>query len=248
MVRHRHLGMLSIGALVGLLSAPAHAIFGFGIHGGKDFVSVGEGDFGPQQFVAAAQKLDIQINPALYNTVQLHRNAVSNPWMGGGQIYVDAIPFIALELSADVALQRYEVRYKSTLNAAAGDTAKALFGRISAYATARRDLIKLPMVAFYLGGGLDYNWVAPTAGPDLIVDIYGTGNPNAKSPDIKKYVQDHLKSMGSFGYHALVGVRFKPVLVPFAVNLETKYTNTGASGFGRPQSIMSVYLGTSIAL
>ena len=239
---------LVFGCVLVLLSAPAHAIFGFGIHAGKDLVSISGSDgYGTQDFQAAAQRAGItNFNSTFWNPITLRRHEVSNPWLLGGHFYIDAIPFIDLEASVDVALQKYRVEYVSTLSSAANETKDAYFGRASAYFTARRDIIKLPplvpIAALYLGGGLGYHYVSPVAGPDLIVNAYGSGDPSSKKPDIASLVERE----GSFGYHGLVGVRVKPPIVPLAFRVEGKYTVTRLETYERPGGIFSVYVGTSL--
>ena len=248
MHRKRLVTVLAASCLVGLLSSPAHAIFGFGVHGGKDFVSVDEGFFGPPQFDEAASSLGITgYNASLWAPINLTRKAISNPWMFGGHLYIDAIPVLDIELSADIAFQKYEVVYTSTnMGANVDETADGIFGRLSTYATVRRDLIKfpplVPIAAFYLGGGLGMHFVTPVAGPEFIVDLYGADDPSSKKPEI----EDAIKKEMTLGYHALVGLRVKPPIVPIALRLEGKYTFTGQDEFERPDGFFSAYVGTSL--
>lgn len=234
---------------VGLLSAPAHAIFGFGIHGGKDFTSISEGSYDRTSFEAAGTRLGITgANWANWNSVTLTRQEISNPWLVGVHAYVDAIPYIDMEVSVDAALSQYRVDYRSTLNPLVNESKDAYFGRLGAFATVRRDIVKfppqLPIAALYFGGGLNYNFMAPVAGPDLIVNAYGANNPTLSSPDIESLVERE----GTFGWHGLVGFRIKPPVVPIALRLEGKYTSTGIDTYERPSSVFSLYLGTSFAL
>lgn len=235
-----------LGGLFILTSAPAHAILGFGVHGGKDFVSIGNNDgdpFADADFQASAKRLGYT-DYTKWTYVELTRGAISNPWLFGGHFYLDFIPYFDVEVSADVALQKYWATYKvGGLTIESRDD--LYFGRIGAYLTVRRDLIKLPPVipiaAFYLGGGLSYHYVSPLAGPDLIVDAIG-------SQDIKTApkIADKVEREGSFGYHGLAGVRVKPPIVPIAFRVEGKYTVTGIDTFERPGGILSAYAGISL--
>ena len=230
-------------ALIAFSAVPAKAIFGFGVHGGYDFVSFDEKSFGVTQFESAANAAGITgfNTGGEWNAVTLTREAIGNPYLIGAHFYVDIIPVIDIEASIDVSIQKYEVRYDTPVPSA-DEVADAYFGRIGAYATARRDLISLPMFAFYLGGGLGMHFVAPVAGDELIVDIYQGDDPTASSPSI----EDAIKNETTIGFHAVTGVRFKPPIIPIALRIEGKYTSTGASGMERPESIMSLYIGTSI--
>ncbi len=232
--------------LVAFSAVPAKAIFGFGIHGGYDFVSFDEKSFSTTQFVDAAEAAGIEnFDRSTWTTawtgVNMTREAIGNPYLIGAHFYIDVIPVIDIEASLDVSIQKYEVRYTTPV-ATSNEVADAYFGRIGAYATARRDLIKLPMFAFYLGGGLGMHFVAPVAGADLLVDIYQGDDPTASSPSI----EDAIKNETTIGFHAVTGIRFKPPIIPIALRIEGKYTATGASGMERPDSIMSLYIGTSI--
>ncbi|HOS65663.1 MAG TPA: hypothetical protein PK251_13030 [Candidatus Latescibacteria bacterium] len=246
--RHAWGWALAAACAVGLLNAPAHAIAGFGIHAGKDFVSISEGSFDRAKFEAAGTRLGLTgVNWANWNSVTLTRKEISSPWLIGVHAYIDAIPYIDLEVSVDGAISQYRVDYRSTLNPAVNESKDVYFGRVGAYGTVRRDIVKFPPVvpiaALYFGGGLSYNFIAPVAGPDLIVNAYGTDNPTTRQPDIAKLVERE----GTFGWHGLVGFRIKPPVVPIALRLEGKYTSTGISTYERPKSIFSAYLGTSFA-
>ena len=236
---------LILGGLSLLFSAPAHAIFGFGVHAGKDFVSIGNNDgFGDSDFQNAARSLGYQgLDVSKWTNVTLIRDQIASPWLIGGHFYIDALPFFDIEASVDAALRKYTATYKVGNNVI--DSREVYFGRLSAYATIRRDLIKFPPVvpiaALYLGGGLGYHLVAPVAGPKLVVDAIGTGSINS-SPNF----EDKVKREGSFGYHGLVGVRLKPPIIPLAFRLEGKYTVTGIDTFERPGGIFSAYVGTSL--
>lgn len=244
MKRNRKLGlMVAALGLVAMMSTPASAIFGFGVHAGMDFMSVSDKQFGVEQFRAAAQAQGLTgfNSDGTWNMVTLTREAIDNPYLVGVHFYLDFIPVIDLEVSGDVALQKYKVRY-ITPNPSVNEDVDAYFGRIGAYVTARKDLIDLPMFAFYLGGGLGMHFVAPVAGDEFIVDIYGVNSPLVSSPNI----EDAIERETTLGYHALTGIRFKPPIIPFAIRVEGKYTNTGASGMERPTSTLSAYAGFSL--
>ena len=236
-----------VAGLVGLMPMPAHAIFGFGVHGGMDMTSIDEKDFGYSDFSQSAQELGVTLaSGSVWNQVSLRREAVSNPILFGGHVYVDALPFIDIEVSVDVALKKYVVTYDpgGGILSSAYEREEVYFGRIGAYATVRRNLIELPMFAFYVGGGLGLHFVSPVAGPDLIVNAYGSDDPTLTKPDIEDLVKRDTK----LGWHGLMGVRFKPVLLPFAFRVEAKYTATGQTDFDKPSNIFSLYAGVSFAL
>ena len=237
---------LAVGCVVVLLSSPAYAIFGFGVHGGKDMISVNEGFFEDTQFNEAATALGISgHDDTLWKPITLTRKAVNDPWMFGAHLYIDAIPVLDIEISADLAVQQYKVVYDAP-GTAFDESVDATFGRLSTYATVRRDLIKfpplLPIAAFYLGGGLGMHFVTPVAGPDFIVDLYGADDPTSRTPN----VEDSIEKEVSMGYHALIGFRVKPPLVPLAVRIEGKYTYTGQDEFERPDGFFSAYVGASL--
>ena len=239
-----------VAGIVGLMPVPAHAIFGFGLHAGMDMTSVDEKAFGYTDFNASAQDLGVNIDAyrTYWQSISLTREAASNPILIGGHVYVDALPFIDIEVSFDVALSKYWVTYSPTLTgdvtAPAYERTEAYFGRVGVYGTVRRDLISLPMFALYVGGGLGYHFVTPVAGPDLIVDAYGSNNPTTTKPDIESLVERDAK----LGWHGLMGVRFKPVLLPFAFRVEGKYTATSQDDYEKPGNIFSLYAGVSFAI
>ena len=232
----------SLGLAI-LMSTPAHAIFGFGVHGGFDFTSFGDKQFGATQFADAAQAAGITgFDVNKWGGVTLTREAIDNPYLIGAHFYIDALPMLDIEASIDASFQKYKFSYLSPNPSLSELNKEAIYGRVGAYATVKRDIIDLPMFAFYLGGGLGLHFVAPVAGADLVVDVIGSDDPSATKPDIK----DNISRETTMGYHALTGIRFKPPIIPLAFRIEGKYTSTGASGMERPDSVLSVYFCASI--
>ena len=245
--------LLALIMAVCLLSSPAYAIFGFGVHAGKDFASINEKTFGVAEFQKASSNLDgIDITPQLanWNKVTLKRDGVSAPWLVGAHFYIDIIPFIDVEASVDAALAKYKVIYDSDIDVLASqpadETQDVYFGRVGVYLTARHDLVKLPagIFALYIGGGLGYHLVAPVAGADLIVNAFGNGDPTATKPKLS----DLVDREGEIGWHGLFGVRVKAPIIPIALRLEAKYTATNQTDMDKPGAVFSTYLGVSFAI
>ena len=238
--------LVACAAFVGIAPGTAHAIFGFGVHGGFDFTSIDEKSVSTQQFEEAAAEAGLSFPATAWTSVVFTREEVGNPLLIGGHFYIDALPFIDIEAQLDVALKKYAVFYS---NVAVTERSDVYFGRIGAYATVRRDLISLPMFGLYLGGGLGYHLVAPVAGADAIVNAYGgrsgaASDPTSAQPDFESIVDRE----GTLGWHGVFGVRIKPPVVPIAVGIEGKYTATGQDEYEKPGNIFSMYAKVSFAI
>ncbi|MFH1009011.1 MAG: hypothetical protein V1800_16175 [Candidatus Latescibacterota bacterium] len=212
-----------------LLVAPgsALALFGFGVHGGTDIYSV---DADSVSFALA------------YGAeASLVREEITPPIVFGGHFYVDVLPVIDLEISADVAVQQYHIVYQRKTLGGILDEEKeedATFGRIGIYATIRRDLFVFPpvvhTVAFYAGGGMGVHLITPIISEAFLFDNIG-------SPEDQLDVDDLIKEATRVGGHLLAGVRIKPPIIPIALSVEAKMTMMREGDYEEPNVFPSIY-------
>ena len=225
--------VLVVLSLLFVAPGSAFALFGFGAHGGLDMYSVDAGSVG---FTLAYTN-----TMGDSATATLVREEIGQPVAFGGHFYVDALPVIDLEISVDVAVQKYHITYeRRTFTDILSDSTSedATFGRIGVYATIRRDLFTFPpianTVALYAGAGAGIHLVTPIMCEAFLVD-------NIKSPEDQLDVDDIIKKATRMGGHALVGVRIKPPMIPVALGVEAKYTMMSEGDYEEPSVFPTVY-------
>lgn len=216
--------LTAAGMLLG--STPAMAVFGFGVHGGVDNITVNSFD----------EVFSLDDGTA----VTLKREEISSPIMFGGQFVLDALPFIDLELSADASFKKYNVTYITTVKTVEEE---ATFGRIGLYATVKKNLVSFPPVvntfSVYAGVGAGIHLMTPVVGRKLIQKELKNAADALKPDDIT----DRLTRVGG---NVLLGIRLKPPVLPYALNADAKYTFMGAGDYDEPKSFLSIYLSVSM--
>ena len=206
----------------------ALAIFGFGAHGGLDLYTVD------------SDSLTFELKYGA--SASLVREEIDSPLMFGGRFYIDVLPIIDLELSADVAVKTYDFTFTREVPGSTPEVTEeeATFGRIGIYATVRKDLMSFPpivnVVTVYAGAGLGLHLVTPVASPQLFIDELTSASEKV---DIDEYVKKATK----VGIHALLGVRVKPPMVPLAIDAQAKYTRMPEGDYEEPNAFPSVYVG-----
>ena len=210
-------------ALLLMSPAPAHAIFGIGIHGGIDNYTIDGFDEG--------------FSLSDGTGVSLTREEISDPMMFGANFLVDAIPIIDLELSADVAMQDYKITYTNPIDGA--KDYDATFGRVGVYATVRKDIISFPPVIstfkVYGGAGVGLHLISPVIGKELIKDELKTVGEKLDTDEL-------TKNLSKVGGHVLLGAQFSPPMIPFMISANAKYTLVGEGDYEEPGNFLSVYL------
>jgi len=199
---------------------PAFAIFGIGIHGGVDNITVDGFD--------ASFQLDDG------NTVSLKREEISSPLMFGCNFIFDALPIVDLELSADVCMKDYKLTYTTPLKTEDYD---ATFGRIGIYGTVRKNIISFPPMvntfSVYTGAGAGIHLISPVVGKKLIQKELKEAADPLKPDDI-------TENLTKAGGHILLGAQFKPFLIPLMINADAKYTIIGKGDYEEPGSFLSL--------
>lgn len=226
-VMKKHIVLVVLSLLFVAAPGSAFALFGIGVHGGSDMYSVD----------ADSVSFTLRYGAG----ASLEREEIGRPIAFGGHFYVDVLPIIDLEISADVAVQRYHITYKRKTLAGILDDEKsedATFGRIGVYATIRRDLFTFPpithTVALYGGAGAGLHLITPVISKAFLVD-------NIKSPGDKLDVEKIIEKATRMGGHVLAGVRIKPPLIPIALGVEAKYTLMSKGDYEEPSVFPTVY-------
>ncbi len=220
--------------LLTLLASPASGLLRFGVHGGFDMND------------QAIHKLTSEL---LSNgdEVSITRDEIKSPLMGGVHLYLDATPFLDFEFGLEGSLRKYHVLYE---HVPVGELARSFeddvtFHRISAYASAKMNMINLPLVKTYVGGGAGYHRVGPLLSRELLeeqVVAQGLSGDDLAPGKI-------LDRNWTFGGHALFGLRIKPTFVPLALSLEGRYYMLEENAFGdNTNRFLTVAFGLELGL
>ena len=135
------------------------AIAGFGLQVGQGMFSVDE------SFPETGNPRVILINGAFDGSTNI-----------GGYLYVDAIPFIDLEVDFNVSGNTYDIDFMNV----SGDMPTIPFGWASAstYYTARKKIVgfSIPFLAatkVHAGGGVNTHMTTPIANVDMVTELIG---------------------------------------------------------------------------
>ncbi|MAJ43340.1 MAG: hypothetical protein CMF96_01165 [Candidatus Marinimicrobia bacterium] len=192
------------------------AIAGFGLYGDNDFLSHNG-------------------NTDSENYFTIKSNPFNNTYGGGFYIYIDAIPFIDLEINGETALNLHESIF-SAPNLNIDFEGKLPWARTSLYLTARKKIVGLsvPFLAkarLFAGGGMNMHRVTPEYTLDLLLDAYPDENGLEDIFDLINGDTEALKTLGSHvkdnmnsitGIHLQTGLQAKLLMLDMFLN--ARYT------------------------
>ena len=214
--------------------ALSHAIFSIGITGGQDYYTIAEYN---KSFELGGDTL-----------VSLKRDVVENPLLFGVKCGIDIIPFIDLEIGADMAIKKYNFTYIYPVDISVQDTLtqKLTFSRIGIYLNLQRNFFSFPpavsVFSLYGGAGANLQIMTPILCEALIVD-------NLKSATDTLDELALVKRATKYGGHIVTGLKLKPPMIPVAVDVNFRYTFIlGECKYEEPSSFFSIYAGLSYAM
>ncbi len=228
--------ILSLSVLLLLIStSPAWAIFSFGVHGGFDMNAED-----------AHTLADAELSDDTW--VAIERDEITAPLMGGIHMRFGAMPIVDLEIGLEASVRKYHVSYQHleddnvTIIESIDDD--AYFGRISGYASAKINVINLPLIKGYGGAGLGYHVMAPLISQELleklIIEDGVEGEDDLDPAEI-------LAKEGTIGVHLLAGFSFKPAFLPLALSVEGRYTMLPENDYGdETNRFMSIVFGIDL--
>ena len=202
----------------------ASAIAGFGLQVGQGMFSVAESfpETGSPRII-------------------LKNGAFDGSSSYGGYLYVDAIPFIDLEVDFNVSGNTYDIDFMNV----SGDMPTILFGWASAstYVTARKKIVgfSIPFLAatkVHAGGGVNTHMTTPIANVDMVTELIGdllNADPSALDENLEDYLTNEDNYLESTGFHAQAGLQFKLLMIDtFVIYRYTiaKDVVPGSDGFG----------------
>ena len=202
----------------------ASAIAGFGLQVGNGMFSVAE------SFPETGIPRIVLINGAFDGSFNF-----------GGYLYVDAIPFIDLEVDFNFSGNTYDIDFKNAI----GDMPTLPFPWASAstYVTARKKIVgfSIPFLAatkVHAGGGVNTHLTTPIANMDIYTELLGdvlNADPSALDENLEDYLTNEDNYLESTGFHAQAGLQFKLLMIDtFVIYRYTiaKDVVPGSDGFG----------------
>ena len=202
----------------------ASAIAGFGLQVGQGMFSVAESfpETGSPRII-------------------LKNGAFDGSSSYGGYLYVDAIPFIDLEVDFNVSGNTYDIDFMNV----SGDMPTIPFGWASAstYVTARKKIVgfSIPFLAatkVHAGGGVNTHMTTPIANVDMVTELIGdllNADPSALDENLEDYLTNKDNYLESTGIHVQAGLQFKILMLDSFINYRytiAKDVVPGSSGFG----------------
>ena len=126
----------------------------------------------------------------------------------GGYLYVDAIPFIDLEVDFNISGNTYDIDFMNV----SGDMPTIPFPWASAstYVTARKKIVgfSIPFLAatkVHAGGGVNTHMTTPIANVDMVTELIGdllNADPSALDENLEDYLTNKDNYLESTGFHA----------------------------------------------
>ena len=181
--------------------------------------------------------------------VTLTNDSFDGAYVFGGYLYIDAIPFIDLEVDANITGNTYDINFSnnSGLGGAVAEMEPIPFGWISTnvYYTLRKKVfgLSIPFLAgakLHAGGGFNTHKSSPVADIDMIKNLLGGTNDDLLNGDVSELDADLLKELednlvDASGFHFQTGLQFKLLMLDTFLNY--RYTIVedvvpDASGFG----------------
>ena len=216
---------LTIGIILAVLTFnSASALVGFGLQLGQGMFSV-------------AQSSPETGNPL----IKLTNGAFDNSFNVGAYLYVDAIPFIDLEVDFNASFNGYDIDFENAL----GPMGTIPFGWVSAstYFTARKKIVgfSIPLLAatkVHAGGGINTHVTTPIATVDMVTELLGgslTNDPSELEKNLEEYLTNEDNYLESTGIHVQAGLQFKILMLDSFLNYRytiAKDVVPGSKGFG----------------
>ena len=193
--------------LIAMLPASISAIGGLGLQLGQGMVTVG----------AMESNKDLIVYETVVSTATMTTTEFSNPYVIGGYIYIDAIPFIDLEADINIVGQKYDFGFNNPTEIGPYEFGWA---SSSAYLTIRKTAFKLgiPILAkakLFYGGGYNQHMATPLMTIDLMEEMMGgdlgADPTNISEEDLIEFLDEN--KIESSGIHVQAGLQFKVLML-----------------------------------
>jgi hypothetical protein len=181
----------------------ALGVVGFGVQGGQSIFTVASS-------ISSVDEANLTISE------------FSNPFSGGGYLYIDAIPVIDLEAEFSISFKNYTFEFSNISDELGGAIGPYNFGwaDFSIYLSAGKKIvgIGIPLLAkakLFYGGGYNMHTVTSLMSMDLMKSALG-GNLTVDPTNLSKDdLIDFLKEnqVNSSGFHIQSGLQFKVLML-----------------------------------
>ena len=193
--------------LIAMLPASISAIGGLGLQLGQGMVTVGA-----TESIRNLVDTEYLVVDAIMTTTEF-----SNPYVIGGHVYIDAIPFIDLEADINLVGQKYDFGFNNPTEIGPYEFG---WGSVSTYLTIRKSALGLsiPILAkakLFYGGGYNQHMVTPLMTIDLMEEMMGgdlgEDPTNIKEDDLIEFLDEN--KIESSGIHIQAGLQFKVLML-----------------------------------
>jgi len=228
--------------ILAVLTAYSHAIIGIG------------GQWSPNFFAELSGSKDSLIRTS--STLSLNQQSNTGLNGFGLKLWIDAIPFIEVEIATNLQFVKYEVTLE-LVGAGNADTtipleietglpffskAKPVFGKVTTDLSIKYPFVKFPplvkIVKLYVGAGLTHVLSAAVLDVEFAKKAVANIHDPARTTDASNAIVDAFAKEGlsnGIGGHVLVGAKIKPPMMPFAVYIDGKLHLGG----GLPEEVSS---------
>jgi len=229
--------LLCLVLVLSASSAWALVGIGIGLHGGMDMTTIDSKEY----------SFKLPGDEAGWTESKLVRDESGQPYNFGIDLTVNTLPFIDFMITADVAMAKYEVYFEAPEQLGLDRVSKELgYTRIATDATLLYKLIQMPPMlktfTVYLGAGLGMHLYLPVFNEQTVRDNINSANEDV---DLEKFAAD-LET--KIGLHFLAGIKVKPPVIPFAINIRAKYYIIPDQAEDTPDSYMNFTGGLSFEL
>lgn len=179
------------------------AIGGFGLHI-------------PLNRVSVASNID-ESNVLVY----FEQGGFENPLGFGGYFYIDAIPFVDLDVEFQLIGQKYDIKFYNVLSPSNALESDFGWASASTYFTVKKKIlgIGIPFLAkakLHVGGGYNMHTYTPTADLDMMKELVGGTlggdlDTSSLTNKLESYLTDNKKDAS--GFHVQAGVQFKLLML-----------------------------------
>ena len=140
----------------------------------------------------------------------------SDPMQIGVYLYIDAIPFIDIEVDAQATWSEYTFDFSNVLGSAG--PYDSYWGGVSTYITLRKELIAfdIPLLGganLHYGAGYNMHSFGPLANLNLVEDIMGdlSTEPGFDQDKLVEFVKNNKIDID--GFHVQAGLQFKLLML-----------------------------------
>ena len=191
--------ILSMLLLVSVFIPFTHifGIGGFGLQVGQSIFSVAE---------------SMPPTPTEIDNVSLTNGSFDGAYVLGGYLYVDIIPFIDIEIDANIRGNTYDINFENSLGPI--DPISFAWASTDVYITLRKKVfgLSVPFLAgakLHAGGGFNTHKTTPLADIDMVTELLdghlANGNTDALSDNLVSYLEDH--AIDATGFHIQTGLQ-----------------------------------------